>query len=125
MKRRAALMRIVTPQSLRVIIPPTGNQIIGLLKATSLVSVVGGGELLTRTQYIYGSNFAVMPLLTVATFWYLVLVSIGSIIQNRIERRLDHDRGRQASWSSFARRLNPVSAPLFRVRSSEPKEIPT
>jgi polar amino acid transport system permease protein len=61
MTRNAALRRIVLPQSLRAIIPPTVNQIISLLKMTSLVAVIGGGDLLTRAQYIYGSNFAVIP----------------------------------------------------------------
>jgi polar amino acid transport system permease protein len=68
--------RIILPQSVRVIIPPTGNQFIGLLKASALVSVIGGGDLLTRAEIIYGRNFLVIPLLIVATLWYIALVTV-------------------------------------------------
>jgi polar amino acid transport system permease protein len=87
--RSQALRRIVLPQSIRVIIPPTGNQFIGLLKASSLVSVIGGSDLLTRAQLIYGQNFKILPLLVVATLWYLILVTIASIGQYFIEKRLN------------------------------------
>ena len=86
--RSQALRRIVLPQSIRVIIPPTGNQFIGLLKASSLVSVIGGSDLLTRAQLIYGQNFKILPLLVVATLWYLILVTIASIGQYFVEKRL-------------------------------------
>lgn len=82
-----AMRSIVMPQTIRIIIPPTGNQFIGLLKASSLVSVVGGGELLTNVQYIYGQNFAVIPLLMVASVWYLILTQVASMLQRRLERR--------------------------------------
>jgi len=84
--RGQALRRIVLPQSIRVIIPPTGNQFIGMLKASSLVSVIGGADLLTKTQLIYGQNFKILPLLVVATIWYLILVTVASIGQHFIER---------------------------------------
>jgi polar amino acid transport system permease protein len=88
MTHRAAVVRIVLPQSLRSIIPPTVNQLISLLKMTSLVSVIGGGELLTRAQFIYGSNFAVIPLLIVVSIWYLALVTIATGVQWFVERRI-------------------------------------
>ncbi len=88
MTHNAAVIRIVLPQSLRAIIPPTVNQFISLLKMTSLVSVIGGGELLTRAQFIYGSNFAVIPLLIVVSIWYLVLVTIATGAQWYVERRI-------------------------------------
>jgi len=84
--RGQALRKIVLPQSIRVIIPPTGNQFIGMLKASSLVSVIGGSDLLTKTQLIYGQNFKILPLLVVATLWYLILVTLASIGQHFIER---------------------------------------
>ena len=67
---------VVLPQALRVIIPPLGNDMINLLKATSLVSVVGVGDLMTRAQGIYASNYQVIPLLIVASIWYLVLTIV-------------------------------------------------
>lgn len=87
--RNQALARIVLPQSIRVIIPPTGNQFIGMLKATSLVSVIGGSDLLTRVQLIYGQNFKILPLLIVAVLWYLVLVTVAGIGQHFLERRFN------------------------------------
>jgi len=88
MPGRLVMRRIVLPQAMRVIIPPVGNQVIGLMKASSLVSVIAGGDLLTVTQNIYAQNYRVMELLFVATFWYFVLVTITSIGQHFIERNL-------------------------------------
>ena len=87
--RNQALARIVLPQSIRVIIPPTGNQFIGMLKATSLVSVIGGSDLLTRVQLIYGQNFKILPLLIVGVLWYLILVTIAGVGQHFLERRFN------------------------------------
>lgn len=80
-------MRIaVLPQAMRVIVPPTGNQVISMLKTTSLVSVISGNELLTRAQLIYADNFEVIALLVVASFWYLALTTILSVIQHYVEQ---------------------------------------
>jgi polar amino acid transport system permease protein len=92
MRRRRVFRKIVLPQAVRVMIPPTGNQFIGLLKASSLVSVIGGGDLLTRVEYIYGQNFLVIPLLLVASIWYLVLTSLATIGQHFLERALDVEK---------------------------------
>jgi polar amino acid transport system permease protein len=78
----------VLPQALRVIVPTTGNQLIGLLKDTSLVSVIAAQELLTQAQIIYSRTFLIIELLMVASFWYLVMTTIASIGQSAIERRL-------------------------------------
>lgn len=84
--------RIVLPQALRVIIPPTGNQFINLIKASSLVSVIAGGDLLTSAQTISFLNLKTIELLTVATFWYLVIVTAASIGQYFLERRVSRGR---------------------------------
>lgn len=84
-----AMRRIILPQAMRVIIPPTGNQMINLLKATSLVAFISGGDLLSNVKDIYSVNFAVMPLLIVASLWYLALVSVASIIQGYLERAVN------------------------------------
>jgi polar amino acid transport system permease protein len=80
------LYRITLPQAMRVIIPPTGNQLIGMLKTTSLVSVIAMQELLYSAQLIYTANFQTIPLLIVASIWYLVLTTVLSIGQYFLER---------------------------------------
>ncbi len=86
MSRSQTLRRIVLPQAMRVIIPPTGNETISMLKTTSLVVVIGYFELLTSVQRIYSTNFQTIPLLIVAAAWYLALTSVLSIGQGYIER---------------------------------------
>jgi polar amino acid transport system permease protein len=86
MSRAQTLRRIVLPQAMRVIIPPTGNETISMLKTTSLVVVVGYFELLTSVQRIYSQNFQTIPLLIVAAAWYLALTSVLSVGQGYIER---------------------------------------
>ncbi|MGO4385782.1 amino acid ABC transporter permease [Specibacter sp. RAF43] len=81
------MRRIVLPQAMRAIIPPMGNQWIILLKSTALVSVIGGADLMTNVQYIYQSNFKVIPLLIVASIWYLLFVTISAWPQRWLERR--------------------------------------
>ncbi|WP_147397309.1 amino acid ABC transporter permease [Amycolatopsis panacis] len=95
MKRGLIMRTIVIPQAIRVIIPPTGNQFISLLKASALVAVIGGGDLLTRAQQIYGSNFQVIPLLMVAGFWYLVLVTLATFGQHFLEKKYSLSGGPQ------------------------------
>jgi len=86
--RRLPIMRlIVLPQAMRVIIPPTGNEAISMLKNTSLVSVVAYSELLYSVQLIYAANFRQIPLLMVAVIWYLVMTSVLYVGQYFIERR--------------------------------------
>lgn len=80
-------MRIVAPQAMRMIIPPTGNELIGLLKNTSLVSVVGIADLLHSAQLVYAVNYLTIPLLTVAGLWYLIITSVLNVGQNWLERR--------------------------------------
>lgn len=77
--------RIVLPQAMRVIIPPTGSQVIALLKGTSLVSVIAMGDLLHAVQVIYNRTYEVVPMLIVAVIWYLVVVTVLTLIQRRVE----------------------------------------
>ncbi|WP_248764030.1 amino acid ABC transporter permease [Pseudarthrobacter sp. SSS035] len=108
--RNQALARIVLPQSIRVIIPPTGNQFIGMLKATSLVSVIGGSDLLTRVQLIYGQNFKILPLLIVAVLWYLILVTIAGVGQHFLERRFNASQpGSRRASKSTAPGTTPIT----------------
>ncbi|MEO8925266.1 MAG: amino acid ABC transporter permease [Caldimonas sp.] len=83
-----SMTHIVLPQALRVIVPPTANQAINLLKATSLVAFIAGDDLLSAVQNIYAVNFAVIPLLVVASIWYLIIVSVASVGQYYLEHRV-------------------------------------
>ncbi|MEA4944856.1 MAG: amino acid ABC transporter permease [Propionicimonas sp.] len=87
MRPGAALLRIILPQAVRVILPPAGNLAIDLLKATSLVYVIGTKEILGTVQSISSQNFHVIELLIVACIWYLALVTVASYFQGRLERR--------------------------------------
>jgi polar amino acid transport system permease protein len=87
MSRLQILRLIVLPQAMRVIIPPTGNETISMLKNTSLLSVVAFGELLFAAQSIYDVNYKVIPLLIVVSIWYLVMTSVLYVGQYFIERR--------------------------------------
>ena len=78
--------RIVLPQAMRVIIPTMGNETISMLKTTSLLAVLGGGiELFGRLQSIYSQTFQIIPLLVVASAWYLIVTSILTVGQARLE----------------------------------------
>lgn len=85
MTRLRALRRIIIPQAMRSIIPPTGNQLINMIKATSLVSVIAMSDLLYSVQSIYNRTFEIVPMLLVAVIWYLLITSVLSIGQSYIE----------------------------------------
>jgi polar amino acid transport system permease protein len=93
MTRLQAMRRIVLPQAMRVIIPPTGNETISMLKTTSLVSVIAVGELLYAAQAIYAVNFKTIPLLITISIWYLAVTSLLYVGQYYLERH--YGRG---SW---------------------------
>ncbi|MDA8208048.1 MAG: amino acid ABC transporter permease [Actinomycetota bacterium] len=86
MRRMAIMRRIVLPQAMRVIVPPTGNETISMLKSTSLVAYVPYVELLFATQNIYTRNYQVMPMLIMASIWYLAITSVLMVGQFYIER---------------------------------------
>ena len=110
----SVLRRIILPQAMRFIIPPTGNQLIGMLKTTSLVSVIALPDLLYSSQLIYQSTFQTIPLLIVASIWYLVLTTILSIGQYFLERRFNR---RQSGASRAAPRRLPFHPRGVRVPS--------
>lgn len=81
------MSRVILPQAMRVIIPPTGNEIISMLKTTSLVTAVPFTlELYTRTREIAQVTYKPVPMLIVASIWYLVLTSILMVGQYYLER---------------------------------------
>jgi polar amino acid transport system permease protein len=87
MGRLRALRRIILPQAMRVVIPPLSNEFIGMVKATSLASVIQYPEVLHNAENIYYANSRVIELLIVAGFWYLLVVSILTPLQMLLERR--------------------------------------
>jgi polar amino acid transport system permease protein len=87
MRQRLVVRRIVLPQAMRAIVPPLGNEVVTVLKGTSLVSVIAAQELLTSAQNLYATSFQVVELLTVATLWYILLTSIAMAGQRRLELR--------------------------------------
>ncbi|MEW2387815.1 amino acid ABC transporter permease [Streptomyces venezuelae] len=78
--------RIVLPQAMRSIVPPAGNMLIGTLKGTSIVSVIAVQDLLYSVQLVYHRTYQVIPLLMVATLWYVVVTSVLSVGQYYVER---------------------------------------
>ncbi len=86
MRKVQIMWRIVLPQAMKVIIPPTGNQTIGMLKSSSLVSVISVPELLFTAQIIYTRTYQTIPLLIVASIWYLAVTTVLTIGQFYIER---------------------------------------
>ncbi|MFF3749584.1 amino acid ABC transporter permease [Streptomyces sp. NPDC002018] len=95
MTQAKTMRRIVLPQALRVIIPPTGNEFINMLKTSSLVYAVTYNELLRSTSQIGSTSYAVMEMLFVASIWYIVMTSVFSVGQYYLERRFA--RGSQRS----------------------------
>ncbi|MBW5253935.1 amino acid ABC transporter permease [Streptomyces poriferorum] len=80
------LYRIVLPQAMRSIVPPAGNMLIGTLKGTSIVSIIAVQDLLYSVQLVYHRTYQVIPLLLVATLWYVVVTSLLSVGQHYVER---------------------------------------
>ncbi|WP_328553498.1 amino acid ABC transporter permease [Streptomyces sp. NBC_00358] len=86
MSHTKTLARIVIPQAMRVIVPPTGNEFINMLKTSSLVYAVTYNELLRSTSAIGSTSYAVMEMLFVASIWYLAMTSVFSVFQYYLER---------------------------------------
>jgi len=113
------ISRIILPQAMRLIIPPTGNNFINMLKGTSIVSVIGFIELMRAANNISSSNFLVMETLLAIAAWYMILVTMTSIGQYYIERYFDQGSGQDSTegahfWTDILKRL--VSLPRLARR---------
>jgi polar amino acid transport system permease protein len=116
MSRGLALRRIILPQAMRVIIPPTGNETISMLKTTSIVIVIGLNDLTGAAQSIYSqATFLQIPLLVVASIWYLVMTSVLYVGQYFLEKRF----GRGTTRVTVKR---PGQRLLDRVRAARREE---
>ena len=87
MRERQVMIDIVMPQAFRIIIPPLGNSVNGMLKTTSITSVISMEELLRRTQILIQERFLVLELFAVAALYYLAMTTAWDFVQRRIERR--------------------------------------
>ena len=124
MDRGLVMRRIVLPQAMRVIIPPTGNETISMLKTTSLAFGASVTELFTRQQQIATATYDVLELLIVASIWYLVMTSILTVGQYYVERRFGRgtqrglpptplQRFRRMLFTFHAPPPAPVEAPIL------------
>ena len=118
MSRVKALRLVVLPQAMRLIIPPTGNETISMLKTTSLVSVVALTDLLQATNNISATNYDVIQLLIVASLWYLAMTTVLSIGQYYLERHY-------AKGSTRALPLTPLQQIKRNMRHFKPAGVPT
>ena len=96
------MRKVIIPQAMPSIIPATGNQVIGMFKETSLVSVLGVAELLQSAQLIYARTYETIPLLLVASLWYLVMTLLLSYPQSKLEQKYSR------STSRLPRKAKPV-----------------
>ena len=111
MTRLQTMRRVVLPQAMRVIIPPTGNETISMLKNSSLVSVIAVAELLYAVQLIYAVNYKTIPLLIVASIWYLAATTVLSIGQYYLERHYGRGTARERRPQPCSSRFDEASAP--------------
>lgn len=95
LSRRRIFRRIVLPQAMPAIIPASGNLANGMVKATAIVSVIAVQDLLYSAQLIYNDNFQVVPLLIVATLWYIIITTALSVLQYFIERHYNRSHRRE------------------------------
>jgi polar amino acid transport system permease protein len=112
MPRTLVMRRVVLPQAMRVIIPPTGNEFINMLKTSSLAFAIQYQELLREATGIYTSNLQVWELLFTVALWYLLLTSVFSVFQYYLERRFSRGASRELPPTPFQRlRANLTTAP--------------
>jgi polar amino acid transport system permease protein len=119
MRRGQAMRRIVLPQALRIVIPPIFNDSISMLKFTSLVSVLALPDLLYSAEEVYSRTYQTIPLLVVATLWYLVMSTILTVIEHRVEGRL---RRGHVSASGKTRPPMPGYRSRWRLWTGSPEE---
>jgi polar amino acid transport system permease protein len=114
MRPAMTMRRIVLPQAMRVIVPPMGNETINMLKMTALVSVIAAHDLMSNIQDVYAQNYQVIPLLVVASIWYLALVSVLSLPQAWLERRYGRGSAGGGPTSPLQRMFLGAAAALRR-----------
>lgn len=104
MSRGLYLRRIIIPQALRVVVPPTTNEYINMSKNTSLLFIIGVNELLSQASRYYSTNFKYFEALTVAAVWYILITTVLTRVQAAIERRFG-ERQDPGGGDGFATRM--------------------
>ena len=92
LRRFAVVWCVVLPQAFRLMLPPLGNSINGLLKATSITSVISMEELMRRSSMLMQERFEVLEVFAAAAVWYLLLTSLWDVVQRRLERAFGYER---------------------------------
>jgi polar amino acid transport system permease protein len=114
MRRIQTMRLVVLPQAMRLIIPPTGNEVISMLKTSSLASVITLTELLKSVGDIYARTYQTIPLLIVASVWYLAMTSVLTIGQYFVERRYSRGAARPRVpwiWRKLGQNLRYIRPP--------------
>jgi polar amino acid transport system permease protein len=109
LSRLKTLRWIVLPQAMRVIVPPTGNEVISMLKTTSIVSIIALSELLYSAQSIYTRTYETIPLLIAVSIWYLLATSVLTFGQQYLERRFGRGTTRTQAVTRFTALRNMLT----------------
>jgi len=105
MTRTLVMRRIVLPQAMRVIVPPTGNETISMLKTTSLLIIIAVPELFQQGQNIINRTFITLPILIMVSIWYLIVTSILTVGQFYVERYFGRGSSRSAPAATLPQRI--------------------
>ncbi|MDX3854311.1 amino acid ABC transporter permease [Streptomyces sp. AK02-01A] len=118
LSRRRVLRRIIVPQAMRSIVPTAGNMLIGTLKGTSIVSVLAVQDLLFSVQLVYNRTYQVIPLLMVATIWYIIVTTVLSAGQFYVERYYARGAARELPPTPLGRLRRQAAALSVRLRTA-------
>ncbi|MFJ5114700.1 ABC transporter permease subunit [Streptomyces sp. NPDC088551] len=118
LSRRRVLRRVVVPQAMRSIVPTAGNMLIGTLKGTSIVSVLAVQDLLFSVQLIYNRTYQIIPLLMVATIWYIAVTTVLSVGQFYVERHYARGAARELPPTPLQRLRRQTAALRARLRTA-------
>jgi polar amino acid transport system permease protein len=124
MTRPRVMRRIVLPQAMRVILPPTGNETISMLKTSSLASIATVGELFYVQGQISNANFDIVELLVVASLWYLLMTSILTFGQFYLERYFARGSARQLPLTPLQRYRRMLFNTHVDVPPAAPRHTP-
>jgi polar amino acid transport system permease protein len=112
------LFHILLPQAMRVIVPPAANEVISMLKYSAMVSVIAVPELLYSAQIIYARTFETIPLLVVASLWYLIVTTLLTIVQHYIEKHFA--KGVRVNARARSRSADPGGGAGVEAEIAEP-----
>ncbi|WP_394552678.1 amino acid ABC transporter permease [Agromyces sp. MMS24-JH15] len=122
--RRIRFFRVTLPQAARAIVPNAFNEIIGLVKGTSVVFIVALPELFYTVQVIYNRNQRVIPMLLVAVVWYAIITTVLSIAQYYVERRFARGALRELPPTPIQRARRWIAEQWRRLGDEQPVDAP-